>query len=81
MTLALLLWSGGVAMAQEAPSADAKADKWGDGDAPEGFVRSKEPAKGDSPYNWKQMAYASLVMLASAGGLYVLIKKNARKED
>lgn len=55
----------------------AKADQWGDREQPEGFVKSKEPKKSESSYNWVQMGYASLVMLVMGGFVVFLIRRNS----
>ena len=68
----------GVAYGQGAPrvAPGGQADQWGDKEPPEGFVKSKEPKKSDSSYNWVQMGYASLVMIAMAGFVVFLIRRN-----
>lgn len=74
LSLALALGVGGAAMAEPTPP------RFGDG------VQSKRapiqapkdrPAQG-SPYNWKQMGFAAVLMLATLGGLLVAIRRATR---
>lgn len=55
----------------------SQGDQWGDKEPPEGFVKSKEPKKSESSYNWVQMGYASLVMLVMGGFVVFLIRRNS----
>ena len=75
------LLGSGAAYGQGAPRVapgTSQADRWGDKEPPEGFVKSKEPKKSDSSYNWVQMGYASLVMVVMAGFVVFLIRRNSR---
>ncbi len=56
------------------------AEGWGDKTPPAQYVKSKEPKKSKSTYNWVQMGYASLVILAMAGFLVYLIRRNTRDD-
>lgn len=68
----------GVALAQEASSEPAKS--WGEKAPPDGHVQSKGPKKqGESTYKWKQMGYASIVILAMAGVIVLLVRRNTRE--
>lgn len=66
--------------AKETAAAKTKSgdELWGERNPPDHYVRSKEPAKGKDPYNWLQMGYAALVMLAVAGGVVLLIRRATR---
>ena len=54
--------------------------EWGDEKPPEGFVKGKEPVKGKSAYNWVQMGYASLVMLAMVLFMVWLVRSKGRDQ-
>ncbi len=67
----------GTAVAQET----GKEETWGDKAPPENYVRSKEPNKTGSAYNWIQMAYAGGFMLLMGGFVVWLVKRNTRGEE
>ena len=60
---------------QEPATATPSERKWGDGKA----VRDprKQPAKGD-PYNWRQMGFAVILMVAMLAFLIWLVRRQTR---
>ncbi|HUS67412.1 MAG TPA: hypothetical protein VMZ28_22905 [Kofleriaceae bacterium] len=77
---ALALGAGRAAQAEPPAAKEQPAAKFGDG------VQSKRvpiqapkdrPAKG-APYNWTQMAYATVLMLLMLGGLIYIVRRSTR---
>jgi uncharacterized membrane protein len=67
----------GIGFAGKRPPAGAKAPRWGDGKT-DGTQPIEEPARG-SPYNYTQMAYGSVIMLAMLAFTIWLIRRHTRR--
>jgi hypothetical protein len=67
----------------ESPAAESGAEgageSWGENEKPQNYVASKGPSEEGRSYNWVQMGYAGIVMLAMVGFMIWLIKRTPRK--
>ena len=66
----------GIGFSDKPPPAAQRSKKWGDGKT-DGTQPTEEPAKGP-PYNLRQMAYASVIMLLMLAFTIWLIRRNTR---